>query len=111
MNISASKLTNSIIAGSIAAVAFIVILTIVGDLYAPLKALLKDAHYHHWVGKGIWGSMLFAGVGVVYYIFAPLSPPGTTDTTTKLLHKLSWILISGTIILIAFFVYETFGHH
>lgn len=103
MDTKQTKLINAGIVGAIAAVIFIVLLTIAGDLYAPLKKLLKDAHHHHWVGKGIWAAILFAVAALGYGI---LVKAPHDETTPRLLKILSWVMVGGTFALILFFIYE-----
>ena len=98
---------NACIVGAISAVIFIVVLTITADLYAPLKKLLKDAHYHHWVGKGIWATILFVVVVSGYYFIKKID---TGESTTRFMRSLAWTLIFGALTLFLFFVYEFFKH-
>lgn len=93
--------------GAISAVALVVVVTIIGDLYAPLKNFLKDAHYHHWVGKGIWAAILFTVVTFGYYFFKKID---TSDNTTRFMRALAWTLIFGALTLFLFFTYEFFKH-
>jgi len=107
MEISKTKLINACIVGAISAVIFIVALTIMADLYAPLKKLLKDAHHHHWVGKGIWATILFVIVASGYYFIKKID---TNESTTRFMRALTWTLIFGALTLFLFFVYEFFKH-
>ncbi len=106
MNSNPSKFINGVIIGAISTVIFIVILTIVGDLYAPLTALLKE-HYHHWVAKGIWATVLFIIVVFGYYVVKKVD---TSDTTIRFVRVLGWALLLGALILFLFFAYEFFAH-
>ena len=107
MNSHQSKLVNGIIIGAISAVIFITLLTIIGELFPPLKTLLKDAHHHHWVGKGIWATILFVIVASVYYFIKKID---TSDSTTRFMRALAWTLIFSALTLFLFFVYEFFKH-
>lgn len=102
-----SRVTNSIILGAIAAALLIVILTIVGELYGPLKTLLKEQHHHHWIGKSIWASTLFA---VVTLVSIPLLKKTSLSVTSRLLKVLAWTLVFSLIILLVFFIYE-YSYH
>jgi len=106
MDSNQSKLVNGILLGAIGAVILVTLLTIIGDLYAPLKNLLKDAHYHHWVGKGVWAAVLFVIIVFGYILGAKNSNKKITD---KLLKILSCVAIISAVALILFFVYE-FSH-
>jgi len=81
----------------------VVFLTITGELYSPLKDLLKDMHYHHWVGKGIWAAVLFTAVTVILYL---TTKDDDDFTLTRLVNRLSCTLVCATILLFLFFVYE-----
>lgn len=101
------RLLNGCIAGAIVAAIFIVIFTIVGELYKPLKDLLKDQHYHHWIGKGVWATITFFITAIVYF-FAAHSPH--EQETDRLLNILSWTLALSLVVLLGFFTYEYFIH-
>lgn len=107
MNSNSLKFINGTIVGAISTVVFIVALTIAGDLYAPLKNFLKEAHHHHWVGKGIWAAILFVIVTPGYYF---VKKNDTSDNTTRLMRILAWISLLGALTLLLFFVYEFFKH-
>ncbi len=106
MNSNPSKFINGVVVGAISTVIFIVILTITGDLYAPLTALLQE-HYHHWVAKGIWATILFIIVIFGYYVVKKVD---TNDATIRLVRMLGWALLLGALGLFLFFTYEFFGH-
>lgn len=103
MNTQQTKIVNAGIVGAIAAVILIVLLTIAGDLYPPLKKLLKDLHQHHWIGKGIWATILFAVVAFGYGVSARAPQD---EKTPRLLTVLSWVTLGGALALILFFTYE-----
>lgn len=102
-----TQLLDAAVTGAIVAALFIVVITIAGELYSPLKDLLREEHYHHWVGKGIWSSIAFVLASIVYFFGFKSIGEGRTP---KLLKILSWMLLLGTLILLAFFIYEFFGH-
>lgn len=102
-----AKIVNAGIVGAIAAVLLVVLLTIAGDLYAPLKKLLKDVHHHHWIGKGVWSAILFMVMALGYGVF---SKAPQDEKTPRLLKTLSWVTALGTVVLILFFIYE-FSRH
>lgn len=86
---------------------FIVALTIAGELYKPLKDLLKEQHHHHWVGKGIWSAILFFAISIGYYGMASAV---TEHSTARLVRVLSWMFVLATFVLFGFFTYEFFIH-
>lgn len=109
-NPSKNNLLVSIVFGTIIAVVFVVLITIFGELVPPLKNFLKDQHYHHWVGKGIWTSILFTAGSLLFYILV-LKKQYTNDHLAKWLTVLSFALILGGLILFAFFTYEYLVSH
>ena len=102
-----TRILQGILLGTIAATVLVVVLTIAGDMYKPLKTFLKEAHHHHWVGKGVWAALLFAIVSVFYAVGVK---GGTDERTSKLLRIASWTILAGTVLLILFFVWEYFRH-
>jgi len=88
-------------------VILVVFLTVVGELYSPLKDFLKESLYHHWVGKGVWSVVLFAVITLATY---PIFKKRNVTTKTSLV-LLNTALIAGTLILFLFFVYEYVIHH
>ena len=94
--------------GALISVVFVVMVTVVGELYAPLKNWFADYHSHHWIGKGIWSVLVFLLVaGVVYW-----QKKGRTDVdSASTINLLSHTLIIGTVILYLFFTYLYFAQH
>ena len=102
-------LIKSLLIGALVSVWFVVLVTVVGELYAPLKKWLADYHFHHWIGKSIWSVLVFIGVsGGAYW-----QKRGRTDLDPVFsLNLLSYSLIAGTVILYLFFTYHyLFGSH
>ena len=97
---------STMLAGALAAI-LVVFLTVVGELHSPLKDFLKNAHYHHWVGKGIWAAGLFILVTAISY---PLFKRGARNSKATITF-FNWMLILGTLILLLFFTYEYLIHH
>jgi hypothetical protein len=56
--------------GASAVAVLVVLLTIVGEEYAPVKNWLKATFSHHWLGKSYLAVLLFVATSVVIY---PLS--------------------------------------
>jgi len=96
--------------GAIVAAIFVVLVTILGELLAPLKNFLKEQHHHHWVGKGIWTVSIFIIVAV---LFCPSTRRKffANDQIAQWVTVLSWIMILGSVILFGFFLYEYLIHH
>jgi 4-hydroxybenzoate polyprenyltransferase len=99
----------SVLYGAFSAAIFIVLLTIGGEQFPTLKGFLKDTHYHHWIGKGIWAGILFIVVTIALYVYKRDSD--SSLDIAKATRLLSYGLIFGTVILFAFFTYEYIAHH
>ena len=97
--------------GSIGAAIFVVLITILGDVVknpaggAIIKNWLKDVHYHHWIGKGIWAGIVMVVFGLFSFIFKSVP---TIESIRKLVKVLSWVLVLGSVALLAFFILEYF---
>lgn len=99
------QVVNGLIAGGIFAVALVTVLTVVGDLYSPLKDWLKATFYHHWIGKGVLSAtsvILGALLGAI------IETEEKKRLTEKLLSILSTAVIIGIIVLLLFYYYEAF---
>lgn len=102
-----TRITQAVAFGTIVVTFFIVSITIGGELFKPLKALLAEAHHHHWVGKGIWSGVTFVVTSAIYYIATRFPKEERTHTLIK------WagiVMLLGTIILLLFFWYEFASH-
>ena len=104
------KKKNSLIVGMMvgaaAATALVVALTVVGELFKPLKEYLADAHHHHWIGKGIWATILFVVVSISTYFISDDERKVSGAVTV-----LSYTLMMATVVLFLFFTYEYIAHH
>ena len=97
------KIIYSVAFGAIAAVIFIIAITIVADLYLPLKDWLKGVFSHHWVGKGILSVAVFIFIGLISR-FLPIT--ASENKLNKVLKLLSLVMILGVILIFLFFIYE-----
>lgn len=97
--------------GAALAVAFVTGVTVTADLYLPLKNWLKLMFSHHWVGKGVLAGMVFT-VAAIIFSFMPVP---LDDMKAKILARgarnLVLVSLAGTLIIIAFFIYEAFLKH
>ena len=93
--------------GATASSWLLAILIIAAELYGPFKNLLKSTFSHHWIGKGIWATILFVVVASGYYFIKKID---TSDSTTRFMRALAWTLIFGALTLFLFFTYEFFKH-
>ena len=102
------QFTRGLLLGATVAVVFVTVVTVVGELYAPLKNFFKDLHGHHWVGKGIWslGIMVIVTAGTY---FAKKQEQGEVNLS-RAMRWLTNSIIAGTVALFLFFIYEYLGH-
>ena len=98
-----NRIVNAFLISAVIAIAAVVALTIVGELYTPLKDSLKAVFSHHWVGKGV---LSFAGFYLLGLLLIPLSGRGSREITT-LLYVLFWVALLGALSVIGFYYYET----
>ena len=85
---------------------FVVVITILAELSAPLKDWLKNFSGHHWTSKSIFSVLLYAVANVIlYFVFR-----GSNDIRIR--NTLVFLLISialGTIIIMAFYTGHNFN--
>ena len=77
-------------------------ITIIADLYPPVKEWLKNTFTHHWIGKGVLGVAVF----VVIAIIEGMRGEGTVAKAEQSVRMLIYVSLLGTIVLLAFFFYE-----
>ena len=92
-----------ILSAVISAVA-IVVLTIGGELYPPLKNFLAKTFTHHWVGKSVISFVGFCVLGFLLRIFVHRG----RDSAGTLLFLLFWVGCISALAIFGFFYYETF---
>jgi len=107
MNFDKPTVARSGITALIAAMIFVTAITIVSDLYLPLKDWLKNTHGHHWVGKGIWTVILFLFFAVISY---PLFKRNVCALSPRLVRLAGHFAIFASIAILLFFVYEYLKH-
>ena len=87
---------------AIASIVYIALITIVGELFPPVKDFLKNTFWHHWLGKSVVLVLLFA---LVSFFAGKIS-----DTDTAHDEKyLNWIFAGaalGALSIFIFFVLE-----
>ena len=101
---SKNRIVNAFLASAVIAIVAVVALTIVGELYTPLKDSLKAVFSHHWVGKGV---LSFTGFYLLGLLLIPLSGRGSRKMTT-LLYVLFLVTLLGAFSIVGFYYYETF---
>jgi len=101
------KLIRPLALGVIAAVVFVAIATIVGELYAPLKNWLAETFSHHWIGKGVLSLAIFAGVSFLSLLILGEEDPNEESAVVWVLF---WAMLVGTLAITGFYVYEWMIH-
>ncbi len=101
-----TKYIQAFVLSAIMAVILITALTIIAELYKPLKDLLKDVFYHHWIGKGI---LSFAGFFVfgTLFSFVKIRLP----EESRLIRALAITTALCALAIIGFYFYEFFFAH
>lgn len=106
MTKSTKSLQSSAWAASIT-VAYLTLVTIIGELYAPLKNLLADWFSHHWIGKGVSGLIIFLLAWLLIY---GATKPESESRAARALKVLAWLGALGAILILAFYIYEFQTH-
>ncbi len=91
--------------GSIFSIVVISVLTIMADLEPKLKDWLKETFAHHWVGKGILALIVFV---VVTIAVSAIAKKISEEKIVIAVKVLGIVTILSALVLIAFFLFETF---
>lgn len=97
------KIIQSFSIGAIISLVFIVISTIVAELYKPFKSFLVEMFSHHWVGKGIIATAIFLTVGLILYFWPQKFNENKTAT---ILLWLFIFTIASFLAILGFYIYE-----
>ena len=92
-------------AACIAAVVAVTVLTVLGELAAPLKAALASLTGHHWVSKGLLAALVFA---VAVPLAGRVGEPA--PATPRRRFAVTLTVAACTLILAAFFVLHHLRH-
>ena len=99
------KLIRSAALGAILSIVAVTIITIAGELYAPLKDWLKSAFTHHWLGK----SIISVAVFVIFWILGMATFRADEDKTRQSVSVLFTVAVFCTLALAAFFIYHSWA--
>jgi hypothetical protein len=92
-------------AEGVAAVAVLVaVLTIVGEMYSPLKDILTNVFKHHWLGKGALSIVLFV---LVYQ--TRRGEYARADTTSRAIYLAVIVSFLSTAAMLGYFVLHSLG--
>lgn len=88
---------------AIISILYIPLVTILGELFSPLKDFFKKIFWHHWLGKGAVLLMLFLGICLALY-----RKKEEKIADEKYLSFLVLFSSVGALSIFAFFVFEYF---
>lgn len=91
---------------SLISVVYIALITIMGELFEPLKNFLKNTFWHHWLGKSIVLAAIFALSAIIF----SKTKSESEKTDEKYLAAISWLSFLGALAIFVFFSYEYFKH-
>jgi len=107
MNFDKPTIARTGIHALIVAMIFVTAITIISDLFPPVKNWLAATHGHHWVGKGIWTVILFSLFTVVAY---PLLKRNQCALSPTLVRNAGHLAIVAGVLITLFFLYEYLSH-
>ena len=99
------KLIRSAALGAILSIVAVTVITIAGELYAPLKDWLKSVFTHHWLGK----SIISVAVFVVFWIIGMATFRADEDKTRQSISVLFSVAVLCTFALAGFFIYHSWA--
>ncbi len=89
--------------GTMAAIVTVLTLTVLAELSQPVKDLLTQTFFHHWVGKSVLAVLVWLGVGTLTWaIFARTDVRQAAQTVRVLVS----VAILGALVLVLFLVWE-----
>lgn len=88
---------------TMAVAVMVAVVTIGGELWAPLKDTLKMIFTHHWLGKGALAVVLFT---LVYY--ARRRSPASNEAAVASLYHASIVCLLSSVAMLIFFVTHFF---
>lgn len=94
---------------TIVSIIYIPLITIAGELYAPLKNLLKSIFWHHWLGKSVVLVILFIAVVLISGAFLPKHEENN-DKDGKFLTWTLYLSTFSALAILVFFVIEYIKH-
>lgn len=97
--------TSTFLAAAIVAI-FVAVVTIFGELHAPLKDWLKTTFSHHWIGKGVLSAALF----IVLFLAFLLKNP-TDEHLNRSMKTAFWLSIVSSLAILIFYCYKVILAH
>ncbi len=78
----------------------VTLFTIIGELAAPFKDLLKAMSGHHWISKSIIGMVLF----IVLTIILSYTTKSDNENSGKYMWGVFWTTLGGSLIMLVYFI-------
>lgn len=100
------RFLNSVVEGASVTIVTITVLTVIGDLYDPVKDELKSLFSHHWIGKSVVGIFVFVFVTLLFSQYQK-SKPADVHSLSVSLKSLNLLAGLCGAILLLFFIFET----
>lgn len=101
------KLIISSACAAVITIAFVVVITVLAELSAPLKDWLKNFSGHHWTTKSIFSALIYALAVIILYWWLPHNP-----NPERIRRKIICLLVFtalGVIILTVFYTAHNLG--
>ncbi len=90
-----------------ASIAFVTVITILGEVQAPVKDWLKRSFTHHWLGKTWLSIIIFV---VLFLSFMRLPMQDEARQTNRAIRLAFWTGALGALALAAFYLSEELQH-
>lgn len=94
---------------TIVSIIYIPLITIVAELYAPLKDFLKNIFWHHWLGKSAILVILFIAVTLISGAFLSKHEEDN-NRDSRFLTSVFWLSVFSALAVLLFFVIEYTKH-
>ena len=83
----------------------VVLLTIIGEEFSPLKDALKAMTYHHWVSKSIIAFVLFIVLGLIL----GYTTKSDNENSGKYMWGVFWTAIGSSVAILIYYIVHTFA--
>lgn len=90
---------------AMSSIGLIVLLTIIGEEFAPLKDALTAMTYHHWVSKSVIAFVLFIILGLIL----GYTTKGDNANSAKYMWGVFWTTIGASVAILIYYIIHTFA--
>lgn len=98
---------HAVVLSAILSSVFVVLVTILAELFSGLKNWLAESHGHHWVGKGIWTMILFVIFSFASYFALKVNVKPVSASMVRVAGHVAMI---GAMLILAYFVFAYLTH-